>query len=277
MTQSTREETHKPQGDRRDAAHGLGLAIQFLTRIPLPVACDWNQASRRWAARAYPLVGALIGVALGMVSWGSGALGLPLPLQALLIVSLWVGLSGGLHLDGLMDLADALGSNAPLEKRWAIMKDPQVGSFAVVVLVFHLAWKLALVWWLLELEAGIWWLVAIPALARWMAVFLLVRVPAARPEGLAHLWQQSLGPRDLVLATALPVLLSVLPFVLMSSGQAWSMLTLGLATALFVVIFAAGARRTFGGISGDLLGAAIEGGELWLLVWASSWWWFATA
>mgnify|MGYP000188248004 CR=1 FL=1 len=257
----------------RQALEGLGLAIQFLTRVPLPVACDWNPATRRWAARAYPVVGALIGAALLLVALLGASL--PTPVLALLLVSLWVALSGGLHLDGLMDLADALGANVSLERRWAIMKDPQVGSFAILALIFHLAWKVALVWALLEIAVvheqrlGLWWWVAIPALARFGAVALLVSIPAARAEGLAHVWQQGLGLRDLAWAALiLAGLCLVAPL-----GVAG----LGLALGAFTIIFGLGMARAFHGINGDMLGAAIEGGELWLLLCLSSWWWFATA
>ncbi|UYG08739.1 adenosylcobinamide-GDP ribazoletransferase [Halomonas sp. M4R1S46] len=251
----------------KDAAFGTLLAIQFLTRLPVPVACPWTPATRRWAARAYPLVGALLGALAGGVGTLLQPL-LPTPLLALLLLSLWVALSGGLHLDGLMDLADALGSNAPLDRRWAIMKDAQVGSFAVLALVFHLAWKAALLWALLEAGASPWWLVPIATLARLGGLGLLVGVSAARREGLAHAWQQSLGARDLALAALLPLAgLVVVP------GAAW--LALGLAA--FIIIYGLAVRRAFGGINGDIVGAAIEGGELCLLLIAWSWWSFAPA
>ncbi|ALM53073.1 adenosylcobinamide-GDP ribazoletransferase [Halomonas huangheensis] len=259
------DESLPPRATWRDALEGLGLALQFLTRLPLPVQCRWNPATRRWAVCAYPLVGLLIGMLLWAVSAVLGAL--PEPLLALLLVSLWVAISGGLHLDGLMDLADALGSNASLERRWEIMKDSQVGSFAILALVFHLAWKLALVCTLLASEASALWLVVVPGLARFMAVALLVRVPAARPHGLAHAWQQGLGWCDLARAAIVPLVICLV------AGS------MGLLLLVACLVFVAGAvavvRRLFQGINGDMLGAAIEGGEVWLMVCISSWWWFA--
>ncbi|MDR5867703.1 adenosylcobinamide-GDP ribazoletransferase [Halomonas koreensis] len=249
------------------AMFGLLLAVQFLTRLPVPLACPWTPATRRWAARAYPLVGALMGGILGAVGTLLEAV-VPLPLLALALLSLWVALSGGLHLDGLMDLADALGSNAALEKRWAIMKDPQVGSFGILALVFHLAWKGALLWALLDAGASPWWLVPIAALGRLGGVGLLVGMQAARPEGMAHAWRQSLTRRDLLLAV--PVPLALLAWV---PGGAWLALGLG----AFIIIYGLAVRRAFGGLNGDIVGAAIEGGELWLLLIAWSWWSFAMA
>ena len=139
----------------KNAAYGLVLALQFLTRIPLPIACPWNADTCRWALRCYPLVGMLMGAMVAVVATLLDGL-LPTPLLALTLLTLWVALSGGLHLDGVMDVADALGSNTPLEKRWAIMKDSQVGSFAILALLFLLAWKGMLIWTLLEAGATPW-------------------------------------------------------------------------------------------------------------------------
>lgn len=250
----------------KEALYGLALALQFLTRIPLPVACPWNAATCRWALRCFPLAGLVIGSALAALAiLGQG---LPTPLLALALLSLWVALSGGLHLDGVMDIADALGSNAPLEKRWAIMKDSQVGSFAILALVFLLAWKAALIWALLEAGASPWLWLALPALARFGALLLLRLAPLARREGLAWTWRQHLARRDLGLA--LLVLLPLFGFV---PGGAW---LLG-ALCVFLFLYGLAMVRAFTGINGDIVGAAIEGGELWLLLIAWSWWWFAMA
>lgn len=248
----------------KNAGFGLVLAVQFLTRLPVTLVCPWNSSTRRWAARSYPLVGLLIGVLAVGITQLIGAW-LPAPVQALLVLSLWVGLSGGLHLDGVMDLADALGSNAPLQRRWEILKDAKIGAFAVIALVFLLAWKVALLWALINAGVSLWWLVAIIGLGRLGAVALLVEVPSARHTGLAHAWQQSLSRRDLLLAALAPLLwLTWIEPTL----AVWLMLALG----FFVTLYGLVMRRLFGGINGDMLGAAIEGGELWLLLMSLSWW-----
>ncbi|PMR71342.1 adenosylcobinamide-GDP ribazoletransferase [Halomonas heilongjiangensis] len=250
----------------REAGYGLLLAIQFLTRLPVPVESPWTAATSRWAVRCYPLVGLLLGAVLAGVYLLLQER-LPTPLLALVLLSLWVALSGGLHLDGLMDVADALGSNAPLEKRWAIMKDPQVGSFAILALLFLLAWKAMLLWALLEARVSPVLLALVPALGRLGAVALLVLAPAARSEGLAWHWKQHLDRRDLLLALVPPaLLLGWLP--------GWPLLLVALP--VFLLTYGAAMIRAFKGINGDIVGAAIEGGELWLLLIAWSWWSFAT-
>ncbi|MGM0834052.1 adenosylcobinamide-GDP ribazoletransferase [Halomonas qinghailakensis] len=251
----------------KDALFGLVLALQFLTRIPLPVACPWTPATRRWAIRAYPLVGLLIGSVLVLNALLLNFIGAPTPITALLLLSLWVALSGGLHLDGVMDLADALGSNQPLERRWEIMKDAQIGSFGILALLFLMAWKGVLLWALLAYQAPLWWLLAVPALGRFAGVALLVLTPCAQSKGLAWSWQQSLSPRDVGYAL-LPLLLLVVVF---PGLIAW-----GLVIVVWVAFARKALLRLFNGINGDMVGATIEGGELWLLVLMWSWWQFAT-
>jgi adenosylcobinamide-GDP ribazoletransferase len=168
-----------------------------------------------------------------------------------------------------MDLADALGSNAPPARRWEILKDSKIGAFAMIALVFLLAWKGTLIWALSDAGASLWWLVAISGLGRLGAVALLVEMTSARPEGLAHAWQQSLNRRDLWLAAVVPLVWLVWADIAL---VAWLMLAL----ALFLALYGLAMRRLFGGINGDMLGAAIEGGELWLLLVTLSWWQFVT-
>ncbi len=95
----------------KNALFGVLLALQFLTRIPIPIAVPWTPVTRRWAVRANPLVGLMIGSLLMLTALAMH--NVPTPITALAVLSVWVALSGGLHLDGVMDIADALGSNQP--------------------------------------------------------------------------------------------------------------------------------------------------------------------
>ena len=248
-----------------NALFGLVLALQFLTRIPIPIVAPWTPETRRWAVRAYPLVGLLIGGVIGLLAIYMQ--NVPAPITALAILSVWVALSGGLHLDGVMDIADALGSNQPLARRWEIMKDPQIGSFGMLALVFLLAWKAVLLWALLAYHAPWWWLLIVPALGRWTGVVLLVLTPCAQQNGLAWSWQQSLSRQDVAFA--------LLPLALFALW-APSVVVMVLITTVFVVLMRWLMLRLFNGINGDMVGATIEGGELWLLILLWSWWQFAT-
>ncbi|MCR6105769.1 adenosylcobinamide-GDP ribazoletransferase [Salipaludibacillus agaradhaerens] len=245
----------------KNVLYGFLLAMQFLTRIPVPIECPWTIKTSRWAIRFYPIVGLVMGVVLVVVGSYLSPF-LPSGLLALILVSLWVWLTGGLHLDGVMDVADAVGSNAPLEKKWTIMKDPHVGSFGIITLFFLLGWKTMLIYLLLT-QAD--WHVIIPfmlsvALARLSAVGLLIFLPAAKKEGLAWHWKKNLNWLDSVWA-GMPIVLVIGFFPHLS----WLVILFLLMTGLYGFWL----MRTFKGVNGDLTGAAIEGGELWglLLIW----------
>src|SRR5690606_17340122 len=133
----------------------------------------------RWAIRSYPLVGAVLGFIITITSMLLES-SIPLPIMTLLIISLWVWITGGLHLDGWMDVADAVGSNAPLERKWEIMKDSHVGSFGVIALLILLAWKTLLIYELLKLELPIYFFILILSFSRLGAVILMVFLPTAK-------------------------------------------------------------------------------------------------
>lgn len=241
----------------KEVWNGWVLAVQFLTRIPIAYQADWNPVSSRWALRFYPLAGIMIGLLpalLVRVSFPDAIL-----LQSLLILTVFVWLSGGLHLDGWMDMFDALGANAPLEKKWEIMKDPHVGSFGILALLFLLGWKLILIYELLTAGISPFFFLYLAAAGRFTAVLLLAFTPSAKAEGLAAFWQEHIRKKDAVIA-ALPFLL----FFLLDSSALYLFLTTALV--VFVFFYDSWIKKNFGGLSGDLAGASIEGGELWILL-----------
>ncbi|GGC75573.1 adenosylcobinamide-GDP ribazoletransferase [Thalassobacillus devorans] len=241
--------------------YGLVLALQFLTRVPLPVNVPWEKAVLKGALKSFSLVGLIIGfLVMGVSILADGWL--PAWFTALLLLSVWTALPGGLHLDGLMDVADAIGSNAPVEKKLTIMKDPHVGSFAMLTLIFYLLWKLALIYGLLTsgimddfLTAGMFLLV--PACSRFLAILLLRTTPTVKQEGLAFTWQAHLTNRD-VIAGLLPII-----FIGVFVPDAWFLLA---GYGVFFYFLRGWFLTKFHGINGDMLGTAIEGGELWGLM-----------
>jgi adenosylcobinamide-GDP ribazoletransferase len=246
---------------------GVCLAFQFMTRIPIPYACPWERNTIRWALRSYSLVGLTIGGASALAYFLLDGIVHP-SMQSLLIMSVWVGITGGLHLDGWMDVADAVGANAPLEKRWQIMKDPHVGSFAVISLAFLLLWKLVFIYAIIEgygekanalsrlssieIVAS---LMIIPAVARFGALLLLYMLPSSKGEGLAWEWKKHLSFLDIVIA--------LLPILVMLWLYPAKVMFVAIGIIFFAAVYGIWVRRTFQGMNGDLTGAFIEGGELW--------------
>jgi adenosylcobinamide-GDP ribazoletransferase len=240
-------------------------ALGLLTT--LPVRPRWDESVRPGRAMAwYPLAGLIVGALAAAVAAGLAALGLtaraPL-LGAGLVLAAWVALTGALHLDGWADCCDALFVPADRDKRLAIMKDPRLGSFGAVGLVLLLLVKLGALQGLLAGPAPT--LAALPlaaGLARSLVVVAAWRAPLAKREGMAFYMRQSLGPREVVIAT----LTAVVALAVATSALGLAAVAAFAAASLAALTVALLARARLGGLTGDVYGAMIELGETAALV-----------
>jgi adenosylcobinamide-GDP ribazoletransferase len=240
----------------------LWVAIRFLTILPAPGVQDASARVWGWSAVCYPLVGLLAGGLLFAAQRLTGALD-PV-LQAALLLMLWVGLTGGLHLDGLADCADAwVGGHGNREKTLAIMKDPNCGPNGVVALVLLLMLKFAALVALIRLPGNAAWILA-PVLGRAALLVLFVSAPYARAAGLASALLEDLPRHAVGLVLVLTGVLAVVAF-----GSAGGAMLAG-ALAMLAVVRAAALRR-LGGATGDVYGACVELVEVTSLVALALW------
>lgn len=232
----------------------LLIALQFLTILPVKVAEPLDNKQLGQSLLFYPLVGLIIASILIVVATllnGHSSL-----VSAVLLLVIWVALTGGLHLDGLADSADAwLGGLGDKEKTLSIMKDPTSGPIAVSLLILVLLTKLIM---LSELIAQQNWLGVILAitLARTALPLLFLTTPYVRQDGIAALLiehQPQLATKYVVLAVAV---LSVL------LGGLWLIL---LAFAVFLLLRYAMQQR-LDGTTGDTAGAMVELLETCILI-----------
>ncbi|WP_328683811.1 adenosylcobinamide-GDP ribazoletransferase [Streptomyces sp. NBC_01261] len=236
---------------------GLRFAFGTLTVLPVGVT-RWD----RDAARAGMLVAPVVGVVVGGCAAGVGLLFLFLGAGSLLAavasVAVPAVLTRGLHLDGLADTADGLGSGKPAEDALRIMKQSDIGPFGVLALVFVLLGQVAA---LAQLYGDSWARGAVgavvSAVAARLALTLAARggVPAARPEGLGAAvagvvpvrWALGLGVGVVVVGWACGVALGIC----------------GIGPAFVVALVVAEVllrhcRRRFGGVTGDVFGGLAE-------------------
>ena len=127
----------------------LAAAVVFYTRLPLPSHWPFDF---RGIARYAPLVGLGMGGLLGLGDLGLMGLGVPAGTRSAFVIVIWVGLTGGLHLDGAMDTADGLAVMEP-ERRLQVMADSRSGAFGVMAAIAILALKLMA---LIDLHQGRW-------------------------------------------------------------------------------------------------------------------------
>jgi adenosylcobinamide-GDP ribazoletransferase len=240
---------------------GLVRAARYLTILPVGRGSAAPPAGLGGAAMWFPVVGAGIGLLLMAANhWLSRTF--PPLLAALLTVTMWKIITGGLHLDGLADCLDGLGGRTP-EHRRAIMSDSRIGSFGAIGLILFLLLEIVA---LSGMDAHARWraLLAAPAIGRAMPPLLARLFPAARGEGQGASFAREVRRRGAVAAMLVAVLVALLAF----GASGLVALVLALAVALLTARFLV---ARVGGLTGDILGAVVELAELTVLLTVAGW------
>lgn len=242
------------KGEIAVAIAELRMAGAFLTRLPAELlGADTASAPRfTQAARVFPVVGAIVGLLGGIVLAIAMWLGMPAFVAASLGVATTVLITGGLHEDGLADMADSFGGTST-EKRLAIMDDSRVGTFGALALLFSV---------LLRVGA----LTAIARLGAWHAVFALIAAEAVSRAALVRLWHDlpaartglssDTGPPDqnaMLVALAIAAVIAVI-LGLPSLGL-WATILAGALAAIATYAMIRLSAQAIGGRTGDTLGA----------------------
>ena len=236
----------------------LIIAFAMYSKFPMP-RVDWEKKALSWALCWFPLVGLAVGAVLWLWLALAGWLGFGAVFTAALALLLPIALSGGIHLDGFCDTCDALSSHQSRERKLEILKDSNVGAFAVIHCVLLLLVTFGL-WCQLEpADSEVWGaLVLLPVFSRCLSAFGALSLPNARGSGmLASVtggerrrpgrWGLLLG--SLLCAAALAALE---PWLLLAAGAGY----------LSFIYYVRTAKREFGGTTGDLSGWFLQLCEL---------------
>lgn len=240
---------------------GLLAAARYLTIVPIPGAAHAPIESLGRSAAWFPIVGVALGLVLVAVNRLTGWFFSPL-LGALLTVMTWKLLTGGVHLDGLADCLDGL-TGRDTEQRLAIMRDSRIGAFGTIGLILFLMLDIVALAELLPPTRGS-ALFAAPVIARATPAVLAALFRPARADGHGDAFHAGVRPSAIVLGLAVAVGAAV--FALGAIGVA--ALTVGLLAAVAV---AAVIAPRLDGITGDVLGAAVEVSEVAVLLTVSVW------
>ncbi|WP_318505956.1 adenosylcobinamide-GDP ribazoletransferase [Bacillus sp. T3] len=227
-------------------------ALMFLTRIPLP---QINISKNDWHKSAiyFPLVGLVIGAILYLTSWGLERL-FPTTVTAFLVVLMWIWITGGLHIDGWMDLADGFGSNKSREQILEIMKDSRVGAMGVIAAICLIGGKWVAVYELLQHDRAI-MLVMSPIFARFLLISAIRLFPYRQEGGIGAGLRTSLSV--IIVFLNLLFILIVAYYLIGSIG----ILILG-GTAIFSGLLAINIYKKLEMLTGDCYGALVEWSEV---------------
>jgi adenosylcobinamide-GDP ribazoletransferase len=238
--------------------NGLLGAMQFLTRVPVrtPAAVPHHRVVP-W----FPVVGALVGAAVGGVAVGLAEL-VPLTVAAACAVVVGLLVTGAFHEDGLADVADAFGGGWTVERRLEILKDSRHGTYGVAALASSLVIRVACAASILAPGALFASFVAAHTLGRSAAVVAMRTAPPAADSGLGVSAATALRPVPAGIGIAAGIVA-----VTVLAGW-WVVPFLG-AAAVGTVATVWLAVRKIGGLTGDVLGAVEQVVECLVLVVAS--------
>ncbi|GLY11575.1 adenosylcobinamide-GDP ribazoletransferase [Pseudobacillus badius] len=250
--------------------NGFLLNVQFFSAVPVRRELPVDAVHLRAALRMFPLFGLTKGIVYGalfllLIEWsplsplGSAFLFWLLPI-------LW---TGGLHLDGWIDTSDAFFSYRDRSRRLEILKDPRVGAFGVLSLIVLLAARFLFIYeiFLFGNSQVVYFIILIPFYSQMITGLLLNGVAPAKQEGIAYFFQQGKDSRLAAGYGFWTIVIAGLFFAWTKSLL--SLLLLAFLAYLFFLFARRGALKHFGGITGDLLGASLEGAEgcLWMILW----------
>jgi adenosylcobinamide-GDP ribazoletransferase len=224
------------------------LTVFRIRMEPPPVMEDLGKAA--WA---FPLVGVVIGLILVLARF---TLAGPLPtlLAAVIIVGLWVVLTGGLHLDGWCDCCDALASPVDAERRFEILKDSRLGTFGALGLILLITAKTAAI---ADDRLPLTMLFLAPVISRGVMV-LAAHGAGHRGEGMAAQFISGLDPRTVRWAA----ILGLAPAVI----GGWPGIIAAAAAYAVAILFRRGAESRLGAVNGDVIGAWCELAEVIVLI-----------
>ena len=231
------------------ALNSLRAALVLMTTLPVPYPEDIQEVEKRRSVLFYPVVGLII----GQILWVFNAI-LPYGsmVSAGLVLSVWVILTGALHLDGLADCADAwVGGLGDRNRTLAILKDPNSGAIAVVVLILLLILKLFAIE-LLIVNGFTLFLIAVPTLARLFPALLFATSTYVRKSGLGE--DLRLDRKDGQIPWMVAMAVAVFVVILLGSSGVFVLL---LTALTFYLVRTASVRR-IQGFTGDVAGAGIE-------------------
>lgn len=233
-------------------------AVIFYTIIPLP--SPWSLTWER-VARFAPVVGILIGSFLAIADVFLQGLNVPIVTRSALVIASGVALTGGLHLDGVIDSADGL-AVLDTEKRLTVMKDSTTGAFGVIAAVIVLGLKVIA---LSEIEQDRWLILLLTSgWGRWGQVCAIALYPYLRPEGKGSFHKQAFQfPQDFLLGWIVLSLLSFLGFLYLN--WSWSCLIPWLFGTGISLLVSGWFNWKLGGHTGDTYGAVVEWTEAFYL------------
>lgn len=242
---------------------GLILSFQLFTRIPINKSVEFSKENLKNALTFLPFIGFVLGAMVGLTvdfvgernPFIGGALGMVL----------YIVLSGGMHLDGLADMADGFLSNSDKERTLDIMKDSLIGSFGTIALICYCILKTSLY---SAFTHNVWiYIVLSTMISRFSVLYLINRGNLARPGGFGARMKEALEDYKVPMILYILFLVMLIIFFDIKFIAVPALCFFVTSSILFI------SNKKIDGVTGDIYGAAIEINELVALLgfWGLQW------
>ena len=228
---------------------GFLMAISMFTVIPLP-KYEWDDEGGKNIMKFYPLIGLIVGLiwygvfrVLNLLDAST------IVTTAITLITPFI-LTGMLHLDGYMDVCDALLSRREKKEKLRILKDPHTGAFAVISVVMLFVVNFSALYTVISNNYGTFGLILIPIISRSLMGYLLLSKESMKGSSLGAFFKQGTGKVDrIILLLSLIVSIIISIFIFKAYG-----LIMSLAIILVSTFLVNNAAKEFDGMSGDSAG-----------------------
>ena len=233
------------------------IAFSMYSKIPMPKS-EWTKENMEYAIIFFPSIGLVIGFFpfIWVYSWEwmeNARICLSEPFKAIVLLLIPVVITGGIHLDGLLDTADARSSWQDRERRLEILKDSHAGAFAIITCVVYFFFYYGICT-MVNVE-NIWLIVMEFVLSRSFSALAIVTFPKAKGTGLAAMFADNAQKRTVKFVEIIYIILSGIAMIV--TGGISGVITFASACLMFAYYYRM-SSRVFGGITGDLAGYFLQ-------------------
>lgn len=233
------------------------MALNMFTILPTPYV-EWDDEGVKNMMKFYPIIGLIVGALWGMVYFLLDFFHCPIVLKSVLIMIVPFVVTGMLHLDGFMDVCDAILSRRDREEKLRILKDSRTGAFSVISLIILFFLQFGGVYSIVEKNINFYLLIIIPIVSRSVVAYFLLSRKTIKESTLGSYFKKGTNIKDRIIMIISLLIMSIISFVLLK----WYGILLVILVVLAVTWAVEKCKKEFGGISGDVAGFALVIGEV---------------
>lgn len=236
---------------------GFIMALSMFTILPTPYI-EWDDDGVKNMMKFYPIIGLIVGGIWSIVYYLISSLNVSIVLKSVIIMIVPFIITGMLHLDGFMDVCDAILSRRDKEEKLRILKDSATGAFAVISLVILFFLQFGGIYSILDKKIPFYILILIPIVSRSSVAYYLLSRTTIKESTLGTYFKKGTNVHDRIIMIILLLAMFIMSFMLLN--------LYGIVVVSSIIIGITWAvekcKKEFGGISGDVAGFALVIGEI---------------